>query len=203
MGTYQSIHPTEVIRSSSASVCRLFLSSRAEAINVLSVQAYYLPNKGRSNLHVITGAHVTRVLFHGEKKQGKLVASGAEFSKDGQASSVSATKEVIICGGPFQFLSSKEFLTCDQDPSKHLRSSSYLVRIFYMLRGDIILSINRYRKQEAPRVARYSRSTRSSGRWSESSYVILLRLAGITTDINRSPEVSTYRTCMKCRLSIT
>ncbi|KAF8632485.1 hypothetical protein AX15_001854 [Amanita polypyramis BW_CC] len=83
MGAYQSIHPTEVVRSSSAS-------------------AYYLPNKARSNLHVITGAHVTRVLFSNEKRQGKLVASGAEYSKDGQMLSISAKKEVIVCGGTFQ-----------------------------------------------------------------------------------------------------
>ena len=78
-----------------------------------------------------------------------------------------------------------EFLTCDQDPSKHLRSLSYLVGIFCILRRDVILSVIRYWKQEAPRVARYSRPTRSSRCWSESSYVFLLRLTWITIDINR------------------
>ncbi|KAK2467407.1 hypothetical protein APHAL10511_000642 [Amanita phalloides] len=83
MGAYQTIHPTEVVRSSSAT-------------------AYYLPNKDRSNLHVITGAHVKRVLFQALKVRGKLVASGAEYSKDGHTLAVSAKKEVIICGGSFQ-----------------------------------------------------------------------------------------------------
>jgi len=63
-----------------------------------------LPNKGRANLHVITEAHVTRVLFHSEKNHGKLVASGAEFKKDGETTTVSAKKEVIVCGGGFTFL---------------------------------------------------------------------------------------------------
>ncbi|KAF8632495.1 hypothetical protein AX15_001862 [Amanita polypyramis BW_CC] len=83
LGAYQSIDPTEVIRSSSAS-------------------AYYQPNKARSNLHIITDAHVTRVLFDGEKRGGKLVANGAEYSKEGRIFAVSAKKEVIICGGTFQ-----------------------------------------------------------------------------------------------------
>ncbi|KAK2467415.1 hypothetical protein APHAL10511_000650 [Amanita phalloides] len=82
-GAYQSIHPTEVIRSSSAS-------------------AYYQPNKGRSNLHVITGAHVTRVLFDNETREDNLVAIGAQYIKDGDTYTVSAKKEVIICGGTIQ-----------------------------------------------------------------------------------------------------
>ncbi|KAM6502869.1 alcohol oxidase [Amanita muscaria] len=82
-GAYQSIHPTEVVRSSSAS-------------------AYYQPNKGRPNLHVITGAHVTRVLFDGEKRDNKLVVSGAEYTQGGNTFTVSAKKEVVVCGGTFQ-----------------------------------------------------------------------------------------------------
>lgn len=82
-GAYQSIHPTEVVRSSSAT-------------------AYYQPNKSRSNLHVITEAHVSRVLFSSEKYRGKLVATGAEYFKDGNTSVISAKKEVIVCAGTFQ-----------------------------------------------------------------------------------------------------
>ncbi|KAF8345207.1 alcohol oxidase [Amanita rubescens] len=82
-GAYQSIHPTEAVRSSSAS-------------------AYLQPNKARSNLHVITGAHVTRVLFNSEKHEDKLVASGIEYAKDGKTYTVATRKEVIICGGTIQ-----------------------------------------------------------------------------------------------------
>jgi len=82
-GVYQSIHPSEVVRSSSTS-------------------AYYQPNKSRNNLRVITGAHVTRVLFDSDKREGKLVATGVQYSKDGFTFAVSAKKEVIICAGSFQ-----------------------------------------------------------------------------------------------------
>lgn len=82
-GVYQSIHPSEVVRSSSAS-------------------AYYQPNKSRSNLRVITNAHATRVLFDSDKREGKLVATGVQYSKDGFTFAVSAKKEVIISAGSFQ-----------------------------------------------------------------------------------------------------
>ncbi|PFH47421.1 GMC oxidoreductase [Amanita thiersii Skay4041] len=78
-----TVHPTEAVRSSSAT-------------------AYHLPNKSRSNLHTIVDAHATRVLFEKDKKDGKLIASGVEYSKNGSLHSIQASKEVILCAGSFQ-----------------------------------------------------------------------------------------------------
>jgi len=56
-------------------------------------------------LDVITGAHVTRVLFNSEKHEEKLVASGIEYAKDGKTYAVATRKEVIICGGGLKSVS--------------------------------------------------------------------------------------------------
>ncbi|KAF8140819.1 alcohol oxidase [Mycena galopus ATCC 62051] len=68
-----------------------------------SASAYYEPNKSKSNLVVITGARATRILLDGSlDASGHLVASGVEYSKDGQLHEVSAKAEVLVCAGAFQ-----------------------------------------------------------------------------------------------------
>jgi choline dehydrogenase-like flavoprotein len=65
-------------------------------------QAYYEPNKEKPNLVVLTGAHVTRILFNTQAdKSGKLVASDAEYLKDGQLHTISAKGEVLLCAGKY------------------------------------------------------------------------------------------------------
>jgi len=54
---------------------------------------------------VITSAHVTRVLFDSDKRQGKLVATGVQYSKDGFTFAVPTKKEVILCAGQLIFSS--------------------------------------------------------------------------------------------------
>lgn len=49
--------------------------------------------RGRSNLHIRTGAHVHRVLFRGRE------AIGIEVLLDGQLQRFDATREVILCAG--------------------------------------------------------------------------------------------------------
>ncbi|TMV92126.1 choline dehydrogenase [Thioclava sp. BHET1] len=49
----------------------------------------------RMNLTVITGAHATRVLTDGKR------ATGVAYRKGGKDAHVSATREVILCGGTF------------------------------------------------------------------------------------------------------
>ena len=55
--------------------------------------AYLRPALSRSNLHLETGAHVTRVLFDGQR------ASGVAFVQQGQERRCSARHEVILAGG--------------------------------------------------------------------------------------------------------
>ncbi|KAF8519908.1 alcohol oxidase [Hysterangium stoloniferum] len=85
------IHPDTVTRSFSTSK-----STRA-----MSRQAYYDPVKTRSNLHVITNAQALRVLF-AARSQNKALASGVEYTAEGELWIAKANKEVILCAGAFQ-----------------------------------------------------------------------------------------------------
>ncbi|KAF7331343.1 GMC oxidoreductase [Mycena kentingensis (nom. inval.)] len=60
---------------------------------------YYLPNKGRKNLTVLTEAMVARVLFADAAKGADLVAAGVEFIHGGKTHKVHAKKEVILSTG--------------------------------------------------------------------------------------------------------
>jgi choline dehydrogenase len=55
--------------------------------------AFLRPARHRPNLHVITHAQATRVLFRGRE------AVGVEYQQNGAKLSVGARREVIICGG--------------------------------------------------------------------------------------------------------
>ncbi|KAG4432832.1 hypothetical protein IFR05_011697 [Cadophora sp. M221] len=61
-----------------------------------SVTGYYLPVSGRSNLHVLTQAHVSRIIFEGSQ------ASGVAFIHDEKNYSISAKREVILSAGNMQ-----------------------------------------------------------------------------------------------------
>jgi len=61
-----------------------------------AVTGYYLPASSRSNLHVLTEAHVTRILFDGDR------TSGVAFIHTNQAYSISAEQEVILSAGAIQ-----------------------------------------------------------------------------------------------------
>ncbi|TDL21811.1 GMC oxidoreductase [Rickenella mellea] len=64
-----------------------------------SVPAYYVPNKGRSNLTVLCGAIVHRILFASFVGGGEIEASGVEFEHGDVKHVVDARKEVILCAG--------------------------------------------------------------------------------------------------------
>lgn len=66
-----------------------------------SKSAYIDPLPPRSNLHILTNAMVTRVLFADNVQEGPLSASGVEFARDASdpVKSVYANKEVILAGG--------------------------------------------------------------------------------------------------------
>lgn len=61
-----------------------------------AAKGYLTPNLDRPNLHVMTGAHTTRILM--EKKR----AVGVEFVHEGQTKQLRATREVLLCAGALQ-----------------------------------------------------------------------------------------------------
>lgn len=61
-----------------------------------SVTGYFLPAASRPNLHILTGAHVTKVLFNGKR------AKGVEFLHKGQQHEITAGREVLLSAGAFQ-----------------------------------------------------------------------------------------------------
>jgi len=64
-----------------------------------SAVAYYLPAKDRTNLHLLTGALVEKIVL--EKTGGNITATGVKFTMEGKAHSVKARKDVILAAGVF------------------------------------------------------------------------------------------------------
>ncbi|KAK9320914.1 hypothetical protein V1517DRAFT_327927 [Lipomyces orientalis] len=62
-----------------------------------SLSAYYMPNADRPNLHLLSKALVSKVLF--ERPKDELIASGVEFTVGDKRYEVTATNEVILCAG--------------------------------------------------------------------------------------------------------
>lgn len=61
-----------------------------------AAKAYITPNLGRPNLHVVTGAHSTRILLEGKR------AVGVEYLQDGQTKQLRCTREVLLSAGALQ-----------------------------------------------------------------------------------------------------
>lgn len=55
--------------------------------------AYLRPIRKRANLKITTHAHVTKIIFEGQR------AAGVAFTRDGQSTIVTASREVILAGG--------------------------------------------------------------------------------------------------------
>jgi choline dehydrogenase-like flavoprotein len=62
------------------------------------IQAYYVPNAKRPNLHVLVNALVTKVATEPDAN-GLLIATGAEFLHSGKRYLAQAKREVILCAG--------------------------------------------------------------------------------------------------------
>jgi choline dehydrogenase-like flavoprotein len=58
-----------------------------------AAKAYLTPNLHRTNLHVVTGAHATRVLLEGRR------AVGVAYRQDGRELELRATREVLLSAG--------------------------------------------------------------------------------------------------------
>ncbi|PWY69652.1 glucose-methanol-choline oxidoreductase-like protein [Aspergillus sclerotioniger CBS 115572] len=65
-----------------------------------SANVYYLPAKDRTNLHVVTGALVQKVLLE-VVPDGDAKATGVKYAKDNSVFTVTALREVILCAGAF------------------------------------------------------------------------------------------------------
>lgn len=61
------------------------------------VSAYLRPSMGRKNLHVMTNARVTKILF--SNVNGQPTANGVKYQHLGKIHSISANKEVILSAG--------------------------------------------------------------------------------------------------------
>lgn len=65
-----------------------------------SAKAYYLPNAGRKNLVVLTGATVESILL--DHDNGEWVARGAHFTHEGVLYEVHVEGEAVVCAGSVQ-----------------------------------------------------------------------------------------------------
>lgn len=79
-----------------------------------SARAYLHPAMGRSNLTVLTQAHVTRVTLDGNR------ATGVEFLRNGKREHVHAEREVVLSGGTYN--SPQVLMLSGIGPADHLRS---------------------------------------------------------------------------------
>jgi choline dehydrogenase-like flavoprotein len=79
-----------------------------------SARAYLRPARGRRNLHVETGAHVTRVLIEGTRAVGVELVRGS-----GDLARLRASAEVIVCAGTFN--SPQLLMLSGIGPAAHLR----------------------------------------------------------------------------------
>ncbi|XP_035786304.1 glucose dehydrogenase [FAD, quinone]-like [Anopheles albimanus] len=83
---------------------------------VTSGTAYLLPARKRPNLHIITRAWVTKVLFDKATKE----ATGVMFIRNGVTRTVKARKEVILSAGAFE--TAKLLMLSGIGPADHLQS---------------------------------------------------------------------------------
>lgn len=84
-----------------------------------TADAYLKPILDRPNLTTETGAHVTRVVFDGDR------AVGVEYDQDGRSREVEATMEVILCGGAVN--SPQVLMLSGVGPADHLREHDITV----------------------------------------------------------------------------
>jgi choline dehydrogenase len=79
-----------------------------------SATAYLKPARGRPNLIVVTEAHANGLVLEGRR------ASGVKYTRDGLAQIISATREVVLCGGAIA--SPHLLLLSGIGPAEHLQA---------------------------------------------------------------------------------
>jgi choline dehydrogenase len=78
-----------------------------------TARAFLHPARARANLHVVTGAEATRIVFKGRR------ASGVRYVRSGIAEEVSARREVLLCAGAIN--SPQLLMLSGIGPADHLR----------------------------------------------------------------------------------
>jgi len=78
-----------------------------------AAKAYLAPHRQRPNLHVVTGAQATRILFEGRR------AVGVEFLQQGTRHTLRARREVLLCAGALQ--SPQLLMLSGVGPAQHLQ----------------------------------------------------------------------------------
>lgn len=92
----------------------LYQVTHKEGERFSAAKAYLAPNRGRANLHVVTGAHATRVLFEGRRAVGVAYRMGrAELE-------VRAAREVVLSAGAL--LSPQLLMLSGVGPAAHLQA---------------------------------------------------------------------------------
>jgi choline dehydrogenase-like flavoprotein len=92
-----------------------------------AAQAYLAPALGRRNLHVLTGAQVTRLLF-AEAQDGSAAprVNGVEFLQGRQRRQLRAAREVLLCAGALQ--SPQVLMLSGIGPGAHLQAQGIAVK---------------------------------------------------------------------------
>ena len=137
--------------------------------------AYLRPALKRRNVRLIVNALTTRVLFDGHK------ASGVEFVYRGRTASVTATREVILCGGAInspQILNLSGIGAADELKAEGIAVRAALSGVGKNLQDHISAGVSYLRKSPGP-LHRAMRLDRIS--WELSN--AYLRGKGIATDL--------------------
>lgn len=92
----------------------LFQHTIKDGSKVTSSSAFLSPNRNRTNLHIVTKAYVTQILFNG------MNAVGVTFNRDGMNYTVRASREVILSAGTVG--SAQLLLLSGIGPQDHLTS---------------------------------------------------------------------------------
>ncbi|MDZ4075615.1 MAG: choline dehydrogenase [Hylemonella sp.] len=85
-----------------------------------AAKAYLTPHRARPNLHVLTGAHATRILLEGKR------AVGVEFVQNGSKRELRAQREVLLSAGAL--LSPQLLMLSGIGPADQLREHGITLR---------------------------------------------------------------------------
>ncbi|HEY0682163.1 MAG TPA: GMC family oxidoreductase N-terminal domain-containing protein [Steroidobacter sp.] len=84
-----------------------------------TASTFLAPARGRANLHIVTGAHATRILFKGTR------AIGVEYRAGETTFTASCARETILCGGAYG--SPQLLMLSGVGPAEHLRQHGIAV----------------------------------------------------------------------------
>jgi len=87
------IPPIRVFNTGDNSGCAYFQMNQKKGVRWSATKAFLRPVLHRPNLHVVTNAHVTRLLLEGQS------CTGVEFRAGGEVRHVTAAREVILAAG--------------------------------------------------------------------------------------------------------